>query len=411
MKRLFSCLFFICSYHFANSQCGSGNIILQTQADVDNFSVNYPGCHRILGGIEIIGTNIENLDGLSVIDSVDRYFTIDNNPDLYNIHGLKNLITVEDFVVKRCPLIEDLTAFQNLQIASNSLILSELNIINLKGLDRLKYVRQFILSDNSKLEELNGLDSLMRTPTLSIFNNNKLQNLNGLNSDIEISQLTVSGNENLVRLTDLKLDQLYSLDLRSNPKLVDIFGLSKINTVWFLNIVRNNSLTKLNGLESLKTINFHLRLEENDSLEDISALKNVIATSPDSLIIRKNPNLSICNNDFICKYLEDSSKIARISGNKLGCNTRAEVEKECLKTSTYNINHSIQVFPNPANDYILITGINGLIRVGLYNSYGQNVFSSSTDQSQLKIDCAFLAKGIYMLKLNEKTNSKIVIVE
>ena len=78
----------------SRAQCPMVNVTLTTQAQVDAFPANYPGCTVFPGFLNIIGTDITNLTGLSGITSVGGQLYISNNPMLTNVDGLSNLIYV-----------------------------------------------------------------------------------------------------------------------------------------------------------------------------------------------------------------------------------------------------------------------------------------------------------------------------
>ncbi|MEP2970481.1 hypothetical protein, partial [Nonlabens ulvanivorans] len=65
-----------CIATVAMAQCPPGNIILETQADVDAFQSNYPNCTQILGDLYLGSystssfSNINNLNALNGITSI-----------------------------------------------------------------------------------------------------------------------------------------------------------------------------------------------------------------------------------------------------------------------------------------------------------------------------------------------------
>jgi len=77
MKKFCSLLITVLCYSLMYSQCPQSTITLTTQAQVDNFSVNYPGCTEVLRDIRILDTPlsstdpISNLTGLSPIISIN----------------------------------------------------------------------------------------------------------------------------------------------------------------------------------------------------------------------------------------------------------------------------------------------------------------------------------------------------
>ena len=78
-------LFFINSFSVARSQ----SINIKNQDDVDNFSENHQGLSQV-SIINIDGEDINNLDGLSQITSIEFWITI-GNTSLENLNGLENI--------------------------------------------------------------------------------------------------------------------------------------------------------------------------------------------------------------------------------------------------------------------------------------------------------------------------------
>ena len=69
--------------------------------------------------------------------------------------------------------------------------------------------------------------------------------------------------------------------------------------------------------------------------------------------------------------------------------------------------HEIMISPNPANDYILISGANELISVEVFDLAGKLIMTSNLSL----IDLASLKNGIYLIKitdLNGISNHKLV---
>ena len=52
--------------------CLPQGITFNWQADVDNFQNNYPGCTQIQGDVTMSGSDITNLNGLSVADQLPK---------------------------------------------------------------------------------------------------------------------------------------------------------------------------------------------------------------------------------------------------------------------------------------------------------------------------------------------------
>jgi len=72
-------------------QCLYDGITFSTQAQIDNFHINYPNCTEIEGAVEISGDDITDLDSLYVLTSIGGYLKIDSNDILTSLTGLENI--------------------------------------------------------------------------------------------------------------------------------------------------------------------------------------------------------------------------------------------------------------------------------------------------------------------------------
>lgn len=84
----------------------------------------------------------------------------------------------------------------------------------------------------------------------------------------------------------------------------------------------------LNGLESLNGVEL-LYLYANATLNDISAISNIIPNSINDLDIKNNPELSICSVSSICNYLNLPNYSADISNNAVGCESVESILASC----------------------------------------------------------------------------------
>ncbi|MCB0841583.1 MAG: hypothetical protein KDD99_33180, partial [Bacteroidetes bacterium] len=127
-----------------SAQVYSGNIYLNSQADVDAFSYT-----EVTGFLAIIGTDINHLDGLSSLTSIGGDLIIYENPSLTNINGLSALTSVG----------------KTLEIVGNA------SLLNIDGLSSLVSVGAelpaiyganfaLLIISNPLLTDLDGLSSL-----------------------------------------------------------------------------------------------------------------------------------------------------------------------------------------------------------------------------------------------------------
>ncbi len=75
----------------SSQPCLPEGITFTTQAQIDCFQVNYPGCTEIEGNVTISGSDITNLNGLSVVTSIGGDLYIYYNDALTSLTGLNNI--------------------------------------------------------------------------------------------------------------------------------------------------------------------------------------------------------------------------------------------------------------------------------------------------------------------------------
>ncbi len=328
-------LLFMNNLGIYSQQCFPDGIIFESQQDIDNFKIDFPYCSSIIGNV-IIGNNfgdINNLDSLSNIDTIYSDLQIVYNPIIIDIDGL-----------------------QNLKYIGGSLIVkNNYDIESISGLVGLNFIGQNLIIDgNYELKNLIGLDSISSIPEIfQIINNGNLTQLTGLEnlSSVGIS-LKISGSK------ILNVDQLYSLD--------------SIGT--FLYLSGNKDLTDLSGLVNLVFIGSSLYINNNDALESLSGLDNFDFEELNFLSIQGNKELSYCEIQSVCSFLEINSP-DKYSINKTGCQNEDEVKIACgiVNTSDIEFNPEIKIFPNPTNEIIKIDGIikSNRIRIELFTDVTQ----------------------------------------
>jgi hypothetical protein len=90
-KSILILLIFITFTLSVGAQNCPENITFTTQAEIDAFPINYPGCTSINGYVLIHGSNITNLNGLSLIETIGGGLSIHENQSLNNMDGLNAL--------------------------------------------------------------------------------------------------------------------------------------------------------------------------------------------------------------------------------------------------------------------------------------------------------------------------------
>lgn len=393
-----------------------GNYYFFNQQKIDNFQTNFPNCNEIEGRVEISGSNILNLLGLSVIESIQG-----------------------DLVITYTDSLEYLTGLDSLNLIGGQLWISQNNnLINLSALNNLVFV-----GENLTIQSNPSLVSLIHFNNppeivggLLIFNANLITNLNGFENISSVGGLNISSNDNLISLEGLEnLTSITgSIHIYSNDNLVTIMQLNQVNTtIYNLKIVGNNRLQNLSGLDNISTISRDLSISSNDSLNNLTALYNLTSIG-DKLNIRyndvltslegidninagtiwglgitNNPLLSYCEVQSVCGYITNPNSSVTIHDNGIGCNSKGEVELACITDVTNNQQEKpIFFYPNPAQKKITILNEQGIMikRINIYNQLGNKVLSHVYTNNS--IDISNLNQGIYIIEFCSK---KIIIRE
>ena len=389
------------------AQCPTNPFNMFSQAEVDQFAIDYPNCTTMNGNIGVLGIGVTNLMPLSNLTSVGGLFI--SNTSLTSLDGLQNLTTVDSLWITINFSLSTLNGLDNLNsINGDLLIYNNLSLTTFSSLNNLTTINgeaQFILNNslttfnglnnlttigeglkiesNGSLTTLSGLDNLASVGSyISIRYNddlttlNGLDNLNSLGHDLVITDnnslttfsslnnlTTISGkcfiynNSSLTMFNGLNnLTTIYrNFDIGSNGSLTTLSGLDNLSSIVVggLFITGNNSLTSLSGLGSISSIGGGLSIAGNNSLTSLSGLGNP-GNLTQVLSIINNSSLSSCNSPWLCNIINDP--IVTIFGNASGCSTQMEVDNSCnpplmavCKDAAVNLDANGQAIIQPAD--------------------------------------------------------------
>jgi hypothetical protein len=380
MKHLFLLpAFLLFSHTVVFSQgCLPEGIVFETQEQIDNFQTNYPGCTEIEGDVSISGDDINSLEGLMVLTSINGVLTISVNPLLPDLTGLENVTFAGELVIIRNELLSNLIGLDGLTTISGSLII---------GYDMPE-------QGNASLINLTGLEGLHTIGgNLGIFWNDELSSLNGLDNLTEIGGF---------------------LEIIDNP-LSSLTGLGNLTNIGnYLLLKENSELMNLAGATDLQTLGSGLHIIANDQLTSLIDLENIDPNSITDLVIYNNNSLFDCDAQNICEYLVSPGGIVEIHDNAPGCNSQAEVEAACLTGVEENTAKGvITLFPNPVTSFITINVSGGqpIEQVIICNHLGQKVLVAKPVNNT--VDVSKLTPGIYILEVitENRTFREILLVE
>lgn len=103
------------------SPCPTGQVVLSTQADVNQFLINYPDCtelpNNLYIGVQSGNSDVSNLTALSKIGKVGGYLVV-YNTNLTTLNGLNNLTSIgQDIDIRNNNVLSDISALQNTTFA------------------------------------------------------------------------------------------------------------------------------------------------------------------------------------------------------------------------------------------------------------------------------------------------------
>ena len=204
--------------------CLENGITFSSQADLDNFLDNYPGCTIIGGDVVIRSSGITNLSNLSNIISIDGSLTIVQNDLLTSLNGLNKLNLVNgDLIIGNDAsggnnALNNLTALHNLKLLGGNLVIkNNPSLESLNGLERITpgTIINLTISNNPQLsvcENTAICDYLQNNTGNVLISNNKT----GCNSEAEIKAHCSSGIEDFI------FEPLFTLYPNPTEKILSI---------------------------------------------------------------------------------------------------------------------------------------------------------------------------------------------
>jgi hypothetical protein len=280
-------------------------------------------------GLEISNNmSLKSLKGLENIQYIGTDLTISNNDSLLNLDALNKLQKIGGlsiynpwFVINGNQMLEDISGLSSLDSIFGSFgISNNPKLKQLIGLEKLSYIKENLgVSSMSSIKNLKGINlvKLEILEDLLIANNDSLSTLEGI--------------EALVSLGG-------GISIKDNPSLENLNGLNNIETLnGNLAISRNTSLNSIAALMSLQNMNGgNIGIFDNDFLPSLSGLDNLDPESVTQILISRNSNLSICAVQGICDFLK-LPRLAQFNDNASGCNSRPEVNAICNKVCEIEI--------------------------------------------------------------------------
>lgn len=329
MKQYILIIIFSFPWLLFSQSCLPDGIIFSSQAQIDSFPNNYPGCTEIEGKVEVNGEDITNFSGLNAVTQIGG--------DLF----IGTFFYGGNFALQ-----------------------------NLSGLENLNY--------------LGGSLRILSNPVLTSITG--LQNLTSIGSNLEVSNNPINSFIGLDNVTSVG----GRLIISSMNTITDLSGLESITSIGDrISITENDALTSLSGLDNLVSIGGGIEISVNKSLISLNGIDNIAAGTIDDLSIFSNNVLSNCHVQCISDYLAAPNGIVTIYNNATGCNKPSEIADSCgytmpcLPFGDYYF-HSQADIDSFQTDYPGCTTLKGHVQViggsDISNLYGFNSITSFEDK-------------------------------
>lgn len=192
----------------ANTACPSGNVVLTSQSQIDQFVSDYPNCSMISGHLTLDGTLsgddvIINLTGLSNIQNISGQLNIVHNTELYSLNGLDSVKNVGSnlWISNNTSLTHINNVFSSLESAGHLYIGYNPNLYSAGQFDALtNLTSNLTIEQNPQLNDIEGLNNLNNVGgQLKIHNNsilNDISSLQNINPTV-LNNLIITANPEL----------------------------------------------------------------------------------------------------------------------------------------------------------------------------------------------------------------------
>jgi len=426
--------FLVLSFSYSQT-CAPDGIVFYSQANIDDFQANYPGCNEIEGDVTIgydgYLTDITNLNGLNMVTAIYGSLHINTNENLGDLSGLNALESIGgDFIVENNDGITNLSGLDALEsIGGDLYVVENDNLTSFTGMESLTTISGLLeMGHNLTFSSFSGLSALTYVGGIEMNYVHQLQNMQGFSSltqvdgDLYISScnglVDLSGFEGVETITGAvsintvtSIGSLLGFDglatVGGDLNILDLDNLSNISALdelaqvgGMLEIAGCATLETLTGLETLTSIGGKLKISGNSLITSLTGLDNIESQSITDLEIRYNPVLSVCEVQSVCEYLASPGGMVNISNNTTGCNSEEEVNGAC-GTGLDNIGSGIRfaVYPNPATDevFIRVGDKYDIESIAIYDQMGKKIMVA--DPNCEAIDISWLSKGIYIVRI------------
>ena len=303
------------------TSCTLDTIRLTSQAEINNFSTNYPACTnpkylfidgtnaspaitslaglasltQVLNKLVISHTSVSSLSALSNLTFIGDALQVDHNPVITNI-GLNNLTQLGSIIFVDLPLLTNITGLSNHITGTGIILIDSTGLTGLAGLENIEDINGDIhlshspFTNISNLTHLSTIEGALFIDDLPSITSVVLNNLTSAQGILFINAPQLNNISGLsYHLVNKNLDNFWAI----NTALSSMSGLDSLTGMNNFVIWSNPNLTSLHGFEKLTgNIQYDASIYDNNVLTDISALSHITSMSEGTLEIATNNSLS-----------------------------------------------------------------------------------------------------------------------
>ena len=279
-------LFFLSTNFQLDAQC-SGDIVLSTQTQVNNFT-----CTTFTGNLTIEDDNdgVDNIVDLDpiwqngmnqVTTAVTGNLIVLNNQNLTSLLGLDGIREVGSFIIEDNPLITTFGAgltlinvTQDFIFRNNDAFVNLIQVNNLETISDDLYIQDNASLLNFEFDALTSIGGDFRIETNALLTS-------GATAVTSINSTFISSNPELLNLNFLSNLQtidgpaLTYLSIASNPKINDISAFDNLTTCNGPIDIRDTDIVTFNGFNNLTTIDGFVKLLGNSSMLTFGAFNGI----------------------------------------------------------------------------------------------------------------------------------------
>jgi len=382
--------------------CYSGNLTLDTQAEIDAYVATYSACATHDGNLTISGSNITDISELNFLTEVTGNLYLNSLTNLSTLNGLENLAITGGYLrFRSLDMLSDLSPINGAGLNIGNGLYIEFNtaLTNVDVFDGLSSITGLlIINNNPLLTNVDGFDDLqLVSQSLNIYNNSSLVSCGSLcllfqaegvqgfinissnpafcSSQVEIEtncapnpcaignktlssqaevttfindfsgcdsligSLTISGDIN--DLSGLNFIEYLSgyLNFSTATVLTDVSGFSALEIQGNMTISNCDAMSSLSGIDEI-SLGSSLRIENCDALIDISQLSSVTSI---------NNDLYFSNNDLLVS-LTGLDNITSVNGKVTVINhaSLTDCSAICNMINVDGIAGTTNIYANPS---------------------------------------------------------------